>query len=1175
MPHKRILKWSGRAVLGALAMLCVPVLAGYAYLQLNPIELTDKKAEILALTNMPDADWNLDFEHVRLTPLDFKPGMLIRDATITLRNSRTKIVIPRIELAYTFANIWRFTAKPTSVKFVGARIIVDKLPPVLKAAQGNELPELQPAESYVLPRPRPQLNANGGETVAAQPDISEAVLSEANEVLEQMRENDKNAQLNGETGIITLKNFVTHIQSLLTHPIWGALQVETLTAQNTQFQVLYNGAKPDIASRPFTIELSRYDNDHLQLEASGSVEDRTWRARLQADKIDPQNYSTTIAVEHLRLQDIMPTAAWGRLDVPLFLNAYMQLDTNGFVRGAKINGYMDRGVLVWGEDQQITSHIERVELNAATDETAQNLLIQPSRVDVEGVKSTYSGRMRLPHPQDNAAPLVIELRADNSTFIDPQDHVENTNTPDLVTIETISVRGALELANQNIAIDELAVESPQLQLKGAGSFDFTPTLDSDEIATRFALNALQPIDAKVVKAIWPKGMLPEAREWTLKNVLSGAIINTTVRGEFTRRDLEAIATHKPLPAEHFDFSADVQNLAYLIEGTPALVRAPLGQLRTKGSHFEYRQEAATLEHSGLPSIEVKNLSYVIADSHLRRPTGVIGAQMAGDVHSLLQFLKTSAFITGNEAEMALMGRAKGEFAGKFSLTMPVNVEVKPSDVNINVSGRVQNFAVTDIWQGVNLENAEADIQSDNQKFSMKGKGLVKGIEMPFELVREGAATNVQVTLTDAARQKILPTATLPFTGNVPVKLILGAHKDSKTFGIDMDLKDARVKLLPVGYDKKPGVPANFKCDAVKVDSDIALNDFTFSSSELNMQGSVLYGAGGKLKKLDMPNISWGQAVKDNFALTITPKDGRPHIQVRAKKLDARPFITKLMTGEADTGDEFKDAVLDMTATQALGFGEATLDNIVLQGEKRNGQITSFKLSASKNGAPVLVGQIQRDGVGPYMYVTSTNAGQLLKFINLSQSVRGGTLQFSEYIPKAGAQEVSGILFVENFVIEDNKTLSGLVSAVPPTGEEAAKISTSAPMGFDKLRLEFVRKADLITIQNSVMRGGVMGLTFEGQLDTKRQLLDFTGTFVPLYGLNNALTKIPLLGTLLGGGDKNEGILGVTYAVRGNLNAPVLQLNPMSAMAPGFLRRIFDFQPRPLGKQELKPAELQQ
>ena len=63
--------------------------------------------------------------------------------------------------------------------------------------------------------------------------------------------------------------------------------------------------------------------------------------------------------------------------------------------------------------------------------------------------------------------------------------------------------------------------------------------------------------------------------------------------------------------------------------------------------------------------------------------------------------------------------------------------------------------------------------------------------------------------------------------------------------------------------------------------------------------------------------------------------------------------------------------------------------------------------------------------------------------------------------------------------------------------------------------------------------------------------------VPLYGLNNMFGQIPIVGLFLGGGS-NEGIFGITYEVTGSTANPRPQVNPISAIAPGLLRKFFEF-----------------
>ena len=107
-----------------------------------------------------------------------------------------------------------------------------------------------------------------------------------------------------------------------------------------------------------------------------------------------------------------------------------------------------------------------------------------------------------------------------------------------------------------------------------------------------------------------------------------------------------------------------------------------------------------------------------------------------------------------------------------------------------------------------------------------------------------------------------------------------------------------------------------------------------------------------------------------------------------------------------------------------------------------------------------------------------------------------------------------------------------------------------------MRVEFTRSPGRLAIRDGVVRGPLVGATIDGQIDYGRNDVRMRGTFVPLYGLNNMFGQVPLLGLFLGG--KDEGLVGITYEVVGPPNAPVLRVNPISAVAPGLLRKFFEF-----------------
>jgi hypothetical protein len=71
-------------------------------------------------------------------------------------------------------------------------------------------------------------------------------------------------------------------------------------------------------------------------------------------------------------------------------------------------------------------------------------------------------------------------------------------------------------------------------------------------------------------------------------------------------------------------------------------------------------------------------------------------------------------------------------------------------------------------------------------------------------------------------------------------------------------------------------------------------------------------------------------------------------------------------------------------------------------------------------------------------------------------------------------------------------------------------------------------------------------------------MDMTGTFMPAYGLNRLFAELPIIGAILGNG-RDRGLLGITFKVVGRFDQPKLTINPLSIIAPGVFRQIFEFQ----------------
>ena len=156
----------------------------------------------------------------------------------------------------------------------------------------------------------------------------------------------------------------------------------------------------------------------------------------------------------------------------------------------------------------------------------------------------------------------------------------------------------------------------------------------------------------------------------------------------------------------------------------------------------------------------------------------------------------------------------------------------------------------------------------------------------------------------------------------------------------------------------------------------------------------------------------------------------------------------------------------------------------------------------------------------------------------------------------GAETDDGALYgqvqMTGFTVAGEPALARLMA--PPQGGEAD--ADSVP--FDHLTFGYVQRGSMLTIQDILLRGGDMGATGAGWIDFGAGQMAIAGTYIPAYAFNNMFSHIPIIGLALGGGN-NEGLFGITFQVAGPTDNVAMQINPLSAIAPGIFRKIFQFQ----------------
>jgi hypothetical protein len=184
---------------------------------------------------------------------------------------------------------------------------------------------------------------------------------------------------------------------------------------------------------------------------------------------------------------------------------------------------------------------------------------------------------------------------------------------------------------------------------------------------------------------------------------------------------------------------------------------------------------------------------------------------------------------------------------------------------------------------------------------------------------------------------------------------------------------------------------------------------------------------------------------------------------------------------------------------------------------------------------------------------SSDAGETLKVFGLNDKVNGGTLTVYGQ-PHQGDKEgdLYGKARMDDFVVRKAPALAKLLNAMSLSGVQS--LLNNEGLRFQRLESDFEwlfrDQGDLLVVKDGKTSGTSLGLTFEGVINQGTNITDISGTIIPLSGVNKALGDIPVLGQLLTGG---KALIAATYKISGPSGDPNVSVNPLSVLAPGFLR----------------------
>jgi hypothetical protein len=262
-----------------------------------------------------------------------------------------------------------------------------------------------------------------------------------------------------------------------------------------------------------------------------------------------------------------------------------------------------------------------------------------------------------------------------------------------------------------------------------------------------------------------------------------------------------------------------------------------------------------------------------------------------------------------------------------------------------------------------------------------------------------------------------------------------------------------------------------------------------------------------------------------------PEPDRPAL---ALKLD----LARLKLGEGRELDALKIDAL----RGAKRWERAAIDGRTARTQAfPDGGALEIRLDVTKGGAGRLDGH-------------ADDAGAFLHTLDVTANVVGGRFQVAGAVDPARADgAVVGKMSIENFRVVNAPAFARLLSVALLTG--VLDSLRGEGIGFTRFDADFAWPEPILEIRDGRMYGSALGVTARGLVDLDQDTIDLEGTLVPAYAVNSILGNIPILGQLLVG-ERGSGVFAATYRAKGPTGDAQISVNPLSTLAPGFLRRLF-------------------
>jgi len=388
--------------------------------------------------------------------------------------------------------------------------------------------------------------------------------------------------------------------------------------------------------------------------------------------------------------------------------------------------------------------------------------------------------------------------------------------------------------------------------------------------------------------------------------------------------------------------------------------------------------------------------------------------------------------------------------------------------------------------------------------------------------------------------------------NFNLKNVYNPTKKDFTTSGKINLTDSKVEILQLNYNKENKINSNLSFNVNYIYKDYYnIKEIKYLASENHLHLSNIL-LNKKFEIVDINNAkirTYINKIKNNDFEIIKNKK----IEIKGEILDLQPILKSIYKkNKRKTLSKSFNAEVEVNVKKAIAGPEDEISDLSMTASINKGNYNKLNLEGnfSKNEfLNVSINQINEDE--KLLKVFSDRARPLMSNFKFIKGFEGGKLDYVSVIMKSKSE---ANLKITDFKVSKVPALAKLLTLASLKG--IADTLSGEGINFEILEMRSISEGNIFNIEEAYAYGPAVSILLDGYID-KGKSVSLSGTLIPARFLNSIINKIPIVGKILVGEKSGEGVIGVSFKMKGPPKKIKTTVNPIKTLTPRFIIRIVE------------------